>query len=137
MRLSLASKYAILTLIRLAARGGGPATVRELAADGPVPEPYLAKLVPPLVRAGILASARGRGGGIALARPAEEISLAEIIRVTEGEASFRECPFEVDPCPGNPDCPLAQVWDPVRDEVVDFFERTTIGSLAARMRGQS
>lgn len=137
MKLSLASKYAILTLIRLAARGGGPATVRELATESPVPEPYLAKLVPALVRGGILASARGRGGGITLARPAEEISLAEIIRVTEGEASFRECPFMVDPCPGNPDCPLAQVWDPLRDEVADFFERTTIGSLAARLRGQS
>lgn len=134
MKFSLSSKYAILTLIRLAAAGGGPATVHELAAGGPVPAPYLAKLVPALVRAGVVLSTRGRGGGIALARPAEDISLAEIIRTTDGNSAFQECPFDVDPCPGKSDCPLSSVWDPLRDELVGFLERTTIASLAARVK---
>ncbi|HAZ27003.1 TPA: hypothetical protein DCY67_00040 [Candidatus Acetothermia bacterium] len=137
MKFAVSSKYAILTLVRLAVAGGGPVTVRELAAGGAVPEPYLAKLVPELVRAGLLNSARGRGGGIALARPAEEISLAQIIRVTGGEAALRECPFDADPCPGgNPACPLGSVWDPLRDELVGFLEQTTVASLAARWRGK-
>lgn len=135
MRFSQSSKYAILTLVRLAAVGGGPVTVRELAADGVVPEPYLAKLVPSLVRAEILSSARGRGGGISLARPAADITLAEIIRSTEGNAALRECPFEPDPCPGRPDCPLAPIWDPLREKVVSFLEETTLAALAARVRG--
>ncbi|GAB4308327.1 MAG: Rrf2 family transcriptional regulator [Candidatus Bipolaricaulota bacterium] len=137
MRFSLSSKYAILTLVRLAAAGGGPVTVRDLASDGSIPEPYLAKLVPPLVRAEILSSARGRGGGISLARPAEEISLADIIRVMEGSAALQECPFEPEPCPGRPDCPLSPVWDPLRDKVVRFLEQTTLGSLAARVTRRS
>jgi Rrf2 family protein len=133
MRFSQSSKYAILTLVRLAAAGGGPVTVRDLAADGSIPEPYLAKLVPPLVRAEILSSTRGRGGGISLARPAEEVSLADIIRVTEGNAALQECPFEPDPCPGKPDCPLSSVWDPFREKVVRFLEQTTLAALAARV----
>ncbi len=137
MKFSLSSKYAILALVRLAASGGGPVTVRDLATGGPVPEPYLAKLVPALVRAGLLGSARGRGGGISLARPPEEISLAEIIRTTDGEAVFQECPFDVDPCPGNPACPLSPVWDPLRDELGSFLERTTIASLATRVTGKA
>lgn len=137
MRFSQSSKYAILTLVRLAAAGGGPVTVRDLAMDGPVPEPYLAKLVPPLVRAELLSSTRGRGGGISLARPAVDITLADIIRVTEGTAALQECPFDPDPCPGRPDCPLSQVWDPLRDKVVSFLEQTTLASLAARVRGEA
>lgn len=137
MRFSQSSKYAILTLVRLAAAGGGPVTVRDLAADGSIPEPYLAKLVPPLVRAEILSSTRGRGGGISLARPAEEVSLADIIRVTEGNAALQECPFEPDPCPGKPDCPLSSVWDPFREKVVRFLEQTTLAALAARVNKSS
>ncbi|QAA76491.1 MAG: hypothetical protein BIP78_0725 [Candidatus Bipolaricaulis sibiricus] len=137
MRFSLSSKYAILTLVRLAAAGGGPVTVRDLAADGSIPEPYLAKLVPPLVRAEILSSTRGRGGGIALARPADTISLAEIIRVTEGNAALQECPFDPDPCPGKADCPLSSVWDPLRERVVRFLEQTTLDSLAARVKASA
>ncbi len=136
MRFSQSSKYAILTLVRLAAAGGGPVTVRDLAADGSIPEPYLAKLVPPLVRAELLSSTRGRGGGISLARPAEEVSLADIIRVTEGNAALQECPFEPDPCPGKPDCPLSPVWDPLRERMVQFLEQTTLASLAARVKGR-
>jgi Rrf2 family protein len=137
VRFSQSSKYAILALVRLAAAGGGPVTVRELAADGPVPEPYLAKLVPPLVRAEILASTRGRGGGISLARSAAGITLADIIRVTDGTAALQECPFDPDPCPGKPDCPFSEVWDPLRDKVVAFLEQTTLASLAAQVSKRS
>ncbi len=137
MRFSLSSKYAILTLVRLAAAGGGPLPVRELASDGAIPEPYLAKLVPPLVRAELLTSARGRGGGISLARPADAISLAEIIYVTEGRVAFQECPFDPDPCPGKPDCPLSPVWDPLREKLVQFLEETTLDALAARVKGSA
>lgn len=137
MRFSQSSKYAILTLVRLAAAGGGPITVRDLATDGPAPEPYLAKLVPPLVRAEILSSTRGRGGGISLARPAADITLADVIRVMDGNAALQECPFDPDPCPGKPDCPLSPVWDPLRERMVQFLEQTTLASLAARVSKRS
>lgn len=133
MRFSLSTKYAILTLVRLAAAGGGPVRVRDLAADGAIPEQYLAKLVPTLVRGELLSSTRGRGGGVSLARPAEEIVLADIVRVTEGNAALQECPFDTDPCRGNSDCPLAPVWDPLRDTLVRFLETTSVASLAARI----
>ncbi len=134
MRFSQSAKYAILTLLRLAVAEGGPLTVRELATDGAIPAAYLAKLVPQLVRAGLLNSARGRGGGIALARPPEAITLAEILRVTDGPAFVQDCPFDSEPCPGKPDCPLAPVWDPLREKIVSFLEKTTLAALAARVR---
>lgn len=133
MRFSQSAKYAILTLLRLAANGGGPLTVAELAADGRVPRAYLAKLVPQLVRAGLVASARGRGGGVALARPPKAITLAEVLRATDGPAFVQDCPFDPEPCPGKPDCPLAPAWDPLRDKILAFLEATTLAALAARV----
>lgn len=136
MRFSRSAKYAILTLLRLAANGGGPLTVAELATDGQVPRAYLAKLVPQLVRAGLLASSRGRGGGVSLARPPEEIALAEVIQATDGPAFLQDCPFDPDPCPGKPHCPLAPLWDPLREKILAFLEETTLASLAARVRDE-
>ncbi|HDI11279.1 MAG TPA: Rrf2 family transcriptional regulator [Candidatus Acetothermia bacterium] len=123
-------KYAVIGLAQLALRGGGPSPVRELARGAGIPYPFLAKLVPPLVRAGILISARGRGGGVRFGRPPERISLADIVRALEGEEYLWDCPFALDPCPGKRECPLAPLWDPVREELVRFLERTTLADIA-------
>jgi Rrf2 family protein len=133
VRFSQSSKYAILALTALAARDGGPATVHELAEAAGVPQAYLAKLVPPLARAGLLASSRGRGGGVHLARPAGGIALADVIRALDGEGVFQECPFEVAPCPGNPACPLQPVWDPLRARIVDFLAATTLADVTRKI----
>ncbi len=133
MRFSQSSKYAVLAMVRLAAATDGPRTVHQLAAEVPVPEPYLAKLAPLLVRAGLATAARGRGGGLVLARPADQISLADIIRTIDGQAALQDCLFLPNPCAGRPDCPLAGVWDPVREELTRFLESTTIAAVAARL----
>jgi len=133
MRFSLTGKYAIQALVRLAQLGGGPVSVHELAAQERVPQPYLAKLVPLLVRAGILDSVRGRGGGISFATPPESVTLAQILRVTDGPDFLGECPLSLNLCSGNPLCPLADLWDPVRDKLLAFLEQTTVATLAARL----
>ncbi len=133
MRFSQSSKYAVLAMIRLAGTASGPLTVHQLAGESLVPEPYLAKLTPVLVRAGLLAAARGRGGGLVLARPAEAISLADVIRAIDGEAVFEDCLFTAEPCSGSPNCPLGRLYDPVRDGLTDFLESTTIAAVAAQL----
>ena len=130
-----ASKYAILALVALAAQGGGPVQIRTLAAVSGVPRPFLAKLIPHLVRAGIITSARGRRGGIAFARPPTGISLAQVIRAVEGERLFLDCPFTVSPCRGRRRCPLAPLWDPVREELVAFLEDTDLAQVARLKEG--
>lgn len=133
---SRTAKYAVMALVELAGRGnGGPVRVKTLAAAAGVPQSFLAKLVHRLVRAGILSSARGKGGGIAFAHPPEEITLAQVIRAVEGERPFDDCPFLPDPCPGLQDCPLFELWDPVREELVAFLENTTLAQVAALKGG--
>ncbi|HDL85795.1 MAG TPA: Rrf2 family transcriptional regulator [Candidatus Acetothermia bacterium] len=132
MLYSLTTKYSVIALVELA-RQDGQMRVKEIAEARGIPPHFLAKLVPPLVRAGILASMRGKTGGISFARDPSEVSLADVVRVIEGDGYFEECVFELDPCPGRPGCPLHDVWDPLRDEIIRFLEETTIGSVADKL----
>jgi Rrf2 family iron-sulfur cluster assembly transcriptional regulator len=129
---SQATKYALAALTQLATR---PTPIRPLAAAAHVPHPFLAKLVPTLVRAGILASSRGRGGGVRLARPAQEISLLQVVQVVDGHRLEEECPFHPQPCPGDPHCPFRELWDPVREALISFLQTTTLADLARAKTG--
>jgi len=137
MLYSLTTKYSVIALVELA-RQDRQMRVKEIAEARGIPPYFLAKLVPPLVRVGILASMRGKTGGISFARDPSEVSLADVVRVIEGDGYegdgyFEECVFELDPCPGRPGCPLHDVWDPLRDEIIRFLKETTIQSIADKL----
>ena len=134
MLYSLTTKYAVIALVELAEREAAT-PVRDIARAREIPSAFLAKLVPQLVRAGILSSTRGKNGGISFARSPSRVSLADVVRTIEGEGYFRECVFELFPCDGRPDCPLHDVWDPLRDRIRDFLEDTTIKSVADKLAG--
>jgi len=134
MLYSLTTKYAVIALIELATRDEStPVLVRDIAQARDIPTAFFAKLVPPLVRAGILTSTRGKNGGISFARSPQEVSIADVVRTIEGDNYFRECVFELLPCDGRPDCPLHDVWDPIRDDITRFLEQTTIQSVADKL----
>jgi Rrf2 family protein len=130
-----AVKYAVASLIELARRGGqrNLVKIKDLASDLGIPYPFLAKIFPQLVRAGIVTSIRGRGGGVRFARHPSEVSLADVIRAIEGDRFFDDCLLNLDPCRGHEDtCPYVNLWDPVRDRIREFMESLTIGELAKR-----
>jgi len=129
---SLTTKYAVIALVELASREG-PVPVKEIAQARDIPPYFLAKLIPPLVRAGILTSTRGKNGGVEFARDPSDVSLADLVRVIEGDDYFRECVFELDRCDGDPSCPLHDVWDPLRDQITQFLEETKIKYVADKL----
>lgn len=133
---SQAVKYAVSSLIELALRGEkGLVKIKDLARDLGIPYPFLAKIFPQLVRAGIVVSTRGRGGGVRFARSPHEVSLADVIYAIEGERFFNDCPLNVDTCEGHvKNCPYVDIWDSVRDRLRGFMESLTIGELAERRK---
>ena len=92
MRLSHLADYAVV-LMTAAARypAGARLSATELAADTGVPLPTTQKLMGQLAGAGLFTSARGASGGFALARPASEISLADIVEAVEGPIAMTVC----------------------------------------------
>jgi len=84
MRLSARVDYALRAAVELAA-AGTPRTVEQLSAAQSIPNKYLESILGELRRGGILRSQRGPEGGYRLARPAVEISIADVIRALDGE----------------------------------------------------
>jgi Rrf2 family transcriptional regulator, cysteine metabolism repressor len=85
MQLSQSVTYALQSLLQLAESGEGVLITRgKLAANGQMPERFLLEILHDLVKRGILRSTRGGGGGFALARPPEEISLLDVIEAIDG-----------------------------------------------------
>jgi FeS assembly SUF system regulator len=92
VRLSHLADYAVVLMTAAARRpAGARLSATELAADTGVPLPTAQKLMGQLAASGLLTSARGAGGGFALAKSATEISLADIVEAVEGPIALTMC----------------------------------------------
>jgi Rrf2 family nitric oxide-sensitive transcriptional repressor len=91
MKLTQFTDYSLRVLIYLAAQPERRATVAEIASAFGVSEHHLTKVVHFLGKHEWIATARGKGGGLALARPADAISVGRVVRDTEGAAVPAEC----------------------------------------------
>lgn len=130
--LSQKAKYALRALVELAREpDAGQLTASELSARADAPRKFLEAILLELARRDLLVSRRGKFGGYRLARPAEEISFAEIIRVIDGplalapcasRTAFRKC----DDCPDLDLCPLRGALQIARDATAEVLERRTL-----------
>lgn len=109
MRLTNFTDYSLRVLIFVAMQREGRATIAEVARAFDISENHLTKVVHFLGRRGFLANVRGRGGGLALARPAKQITIADVVREAEGTMVPAEC-FDADEhCAIAPVCRLRGV----------------------------
>src|SRR3954470_439461 len=103
MRLSHLADYAVVLMTAAARRpAGARLSATELSADTGVPLPTAQKLMGQLASCGLLSSARGPSGGFALARSAQDISLADIVEAVEGPIALTMCSGQDGPA----DCAL-------------------------------
>lgn len=102
MRLTKQTNYAVRMLMYCAANQGQLSRIPEIARAYGVSELFLFKILQPLNKAGLVETVRGRNGGVRLGRPADKITLFDVVRVTEDSFAMAEC-FEDD---GDVDCPL-------------------------------
>ena len=84
MRTTAKADYAVRAAVELAAAGDGSRTADEISQSAGIPINFLENILADLKRAGIVQSRRGSGGGHLLARPADEIAIADVIRAVEG-----------------------------------------------------
>jgi Rrf2 family nitric oxide-sensitive transcriptional repressor len=91
MRLTSFTDYCLRVLMYLAAQPEQQATIADIAAAFAISESHLTKVVHHLGRRGLLKNARGRGGGVELARPAASIRLGAVIAAAEPRGTLVEC----------------------------------------------
>jgi Rrf2 family iron-sulfur cluster assembly transcriptional regulator len=129
--MSQAAGYAATALGFVAAAGGKPVLVKEVAEAADIPSPYLAKIVNMLARKGLLITQRGIGGGVLLARPATEITLFDICAALDDPSTLPRCMLGTAVCSDERSCPAHQFWSSVRNQYVSYLQTRTVADIAA------
>jgi len=132
LRLTRRSEYALLALIHLArAKGEGFVTVAAMAEAQGLPAKFLEQLLMALKRARVVTSQKGPHGGYRLARPAEKISLAEVIRLLDGALAPTESvsTYFYEPTPVEREKRLLRVFKEIRDVISARLEKTTLADV--------
>jgi Rrf2 family protein len=131
VRISAKADYALRAAAELAAAGGGPVKGDALARAQGIPPKFLENILSDLRQSGLVRSQRGAEGGYWLARPADEISVADIMRAVDGPlATVRgQRPEDVD-YQGAAEL-LQRVWIAVRHNLREVTENVTVADLGA------
>jgi len=141
MMFSTKAEYGVRVMVELARRagkdGGCPVPLAEIAAHDGLPLAYLEHLVARLRKAGLVDSRRGSRGGYLLARPADAITMAEVVEALEGSIAPIECISEAADgsivCSRESDpshvCPTKLLWTRVRSSIVRTLRETTLADL--------
>ena len=137
MIFSSATEYAIRGLSELAGRNlSGPIMLDDLVVGTGLPRDFVAKIFQKLVRAGILRSAKGRGGWFALAKPQHQIALIDIVEAVEGPQLLDACVVGLEKCNDTMPCAQHDLYKPIRQRLKDYLTTTTLADLAASLRSK-
>ena len=136
MKLSKRGEYGLRALQDLAAHyGEGPIPNKDLSKRNNIPSRFLEQILLTLKHGQIVRSQKGPRGGYYLARPPQQITLAEAVRLLDGPLAPISCvsetAFEPCGCPDMEACGLRRVMKEVRDTVAEMMERTTLADLVA------
>lgn len=131
MRLTQATNYSVRVLLYCAANPDRPSRVADIAESFGMSETHLFKILKVLVDEGFIATLRGRNGGIRLGKPADQITIGEVVRAAEENFHLADC-FDDD----GHDCPLIQncEYNRILREALDAFfgvlDRYTVADVA-------
>lgn len=131
MRVSAKADYAVRAVAELAASPDGPVKGERLADSQDIPLQFLEHILLDLKHSGIVRARRGAKGGYWLAKPAEEVSIAEVIRAVEGPiAHVQSAPPESITYTGSAK-ELQNVWIAVRASLREVLESTSLADLVS------
>jgi Rrf2 family transcriptional regulator, iron-sulfur cluster assembly transcription factor len=135
MQITRAGEYGVLGLLCLARRAPGTMVmIEEVSREENIPKSFLAKIFQVLVKAGLVRSFRGAGGGFALTRNASEITVLEVIEAIEGKLAFQRCVLDTNACDHVDGCALCGLFEQAQDRVKEVFSRTTLEDLLNQPR---
>jgi len=139
--LSQKARYALRALVELARVDGTQLTSGELAARADAPRKFLESILLELSRNQIVISRRGKFGGYTLARPAPQISFAEVIRIVDGPLALAPCVSprlgfrKCDDCPELEACTLREALLRARDATAEVLEAYSLAHAAVSGAG--
>jgi Rrf2 family protein len=121
--------YAIRILLELARSDGAPVSVRALAESQDVPYAFARGIQRELVSARLVESRRGAQGGILLARPAEQISLLDVVEAMQGPPSCSVCTSDPGWCKRIGGCSVHGIWSEADKMVSEYLGTKSLAGL--------
>jgi Rrf2 family protein len=127
--MSLSAEYALRAVVCIAGSpNDAPMTTQQIAEVSHIPVGYLAKVMQTLVRGGLVSSQRGVNGGFTLARPADQISLWDVVHLEDGSSRIEHCPLGI-AAHGTTLCPLHSKLDRVAATAESMLAEVSIAEM--------
>lgn len=132
MRLSTRGRYAVTAMMDLALHNQvGPVTLADISTCQDISLSYLEQLFAKLRQANLVKGVRGPGGGYRLARPATEITVADIITAVDEQVDATRCQGREN-CHGGKRCLTHELWTDLSDQIFQFLDNITLDRFTAR-----
>jgi len=137
MKLSTRTRYGTRALLDLALhQDESPVSLKDIAERQQFSLQYLEHLITPLIAAGIVRSIRGPKGGVALAKPPNQITLSQIMKLLEGSTTLVECVDNPKLCSRSDSCATRDIWDEMNKAMNGVMESTTLQDLVERQKNK-
>lgn len=137
MKISTKARYGTRALLDLALNAKGEIVqLKDIAERQALSPSYLEHLFIPLIAAGLVKSTRGSRGGVALARPAHEIKLREIVEALEGPTFLVDCLNGSNDCPRSGACATQDFWEELNDAIAYVLDKTTLADIVEKQRSK-
>ncbi|MEE8345744.1 MAG: Rrf2 family transcriptional regulator [Dehalococcoidia bacterium] len=133
LQLNRKADYAMRLMLEVGGSDQRVVTTAEVARRQQIPYEFLRKVAQPLVSGGLLVSERGVHGGLALARPAEEISMLDIVS-TFGAPSLNRCTHDPPRCDRRSKCAVFPVWAKAQNQVDQLLGGSRLSELVERQK---
>ncbi len=132
MELTKAGDYGFLGILYLA-RQPEKKVVRlsEISESEDIPEKFLAKIFQSYTRSGLVRSHRGARGGFSMAKPAEKITVKDILESVQGPIYLTRCLNSAESCERKDTCSLRKIWTKAQDHLTGLLEKKTLADLIA------
>jgi Rrf2 family protein len=133
LRLSKKSDYALIAMKHLATRTdtGAAASAREISEAYDIPLELLAKVLQRLVRSRLLVSVQGTRGGYRLARPASQLSVADVIQAVDGPVTVTACSTDDHNCDQYSKCSIRDPLWKIKNRILDALNTVSVAEMAA------
>jgi len=128
--LSNRTGYAILALACMISDKQDWYKVKDIAKRADIPQPYLHKILHALGKSGFIKTKRGRKGGMALSRPANQIDLFDIVEAVQGEEWIDRCLLGLAECGNERNCPVHEFWKGEKENVKARMKQVTLDQVA-------
>jgi Rrf2 family protein len=119
--------YGLTAILYLASRQPAQLVqIHEIAEHCNLPEPFLAQILRLLVRAGLVTSKKGVGGGFAMARKPADISFLEVLEALEGPVAVNRCQSPIEFCEQQGHCAMEHVWGRAQEALLEVLRESTL-----------